>query len=247
MSRKVIPIVPRITTASHSRLVVFEQCKHRANLKFAQKLPEPERPLPPGKTEHANDRGTRIHDNAELFVRGKAKLCGELAMHFRPEYERLHELFKDGRVLLEENWAMTADWEITKWEAADAWLRLKLDHLVFIDDYEAVVIDLKTGRRQGNEVKHAEQTNIYQLVTFMRYPKLEKITTELWYPDINDLWRQEYRRDQGLRFLRKWTNRFTEMTNYNFTDEKTDANPSMFTCRYCMYGPKGNSICKRGV
>ena len=33
-------------------------------------VPEPERALRPGQTEHANDRGSRIHDNCELYVRG---------------------------------------------------------------------------------------------------------------------------------------------------------------------------------
>lgn len=248
MPRKVIPIVasPRIKTGSHSRLVVFEQCKHRANLKFAQRIPEPDRPLPPGKMEQANDRGTRIHTNGELYVRGQAKLCRELES-FRPEYDRLAELYKDGRVEMEENWAMDSEWEKCDWSSDHAFLRLKVDYVVHASETEAIVIDLKTGRREGNQVKHAEQTNLYQLTTFLRYPKLEVIHTELWYPDIEDLATQTYRRDQGLRFKRKWHERLTAMTNYEFTDEKTDANPNIFSCKYCMYGPKGNSICKRGV
>ena len=58
----------RIKAWSYSRLVDFEQCKLRAKLKYIDRIPEPARPLPPGKTEHANDRGTRIHDAGERFV-----------------------------------------------------------------------------------------------------------------------------------------------------------------------------------
>lgn len=242
----VIPIIPRITTGSHSRLVIFEQCKHRANLKYAQRIPEPERALLPGKTEHANDRGTRIHNNAELFMKGKAKLTPEL-FTFRPEMEELHRRYKLKQAIAEDEWGMTADWEPCAWNAKEVWLRLKLDFLVFLSGEEAVVIDLKTGRRQGNEVKHAEQTNLYQLVTFLRYAKLNTVHTELWYPDVNELHSQTYHRDQGLRYLRNWNNRLTRMTAYQFTDERTDANPSMFTCKWCMYGPKGSKICTRGV
>src|SRR5690348_11088772 len=89
---------------SHSRLVLFEQCKFRAYLKHGLKVPEPQRPLPPGKTEHANDRGSRIHDNAELFVKEKAKLCGELTRTFLPEFEQLRVMHKAGKVFMEEEW-----------------------------------------------------------------------------------------------------------------------------------------------
>ena len=68
----------RIKAWSYSRLVDFEQCKLRAKLKYIDRIPEPARSLPPGKTEHANDRGTRIHDAAERFVRGGVELLPEL-------------------------------------------------------------------------------------------------------------------------------------------------------------------------
>ena len=63
---------------SFSRLSIFEQCKLRTKLAYIDRIPEPPRPLPPGKTEHANDRGTRIHDAAERFVRGGAELLEDL-------------------------------------------------------------------------------------------------------------------------------------------------------------------------
>lgn len=231
---------------SHSRLALFERCKFATYLKHGLKIPEPPRPLPPGKTEHANDRGTRIHDNAELFVKGKGKLCGELRS-FVPEFEKLYEMYKKGLVFVEEEWAMDRNWEPVEWAAKEAWLRLKLDIMVRMSRTEAVVADLKTGRRIGNEIKHAEQTQLYQLVTFLREPELEKIHVELWYPDVDELHRQTYTRDQGLRFMRKFNERGNALTTYEFTGDEKDANPSMFTCRYCMYGPKGTGHCRRGV
>lgn len=240
-------VIPIINTWSHSRLSIFEQCKHRAYLKYVKKEPEPERPLPPGKTEHANDRGTRIHENGELFVKGKAKLNPELRKFFSPEFEKLYELYLAGQVKMEDEWAMTREWEPCDWSAQEAWLRLKLDALVFLSNTEAVAIDVKTGRRDGNEIKHAEQVQLYQLVTFLRYPELETIHTELWYVDIDELHVQTYRRDQGLRFKQKFNQRGEKITTYEFKGEKQDANPSIFTCKWCMYGPKGSRACSRGV
>ena len=49
----------RIKAWSYSRLVDFEKCKLSAKLKYLDRIPEPARPLPPGKSEHANDPAWR--------------------------------------------------------------------------------------------------------------------------------------------------------------------------------------------
>lgn len=229
-----------IPTWSFSRIQDFEQCKRRAKLKYLDKIPEPERPLPPGKTEHANDRGTRIHDAGERFARGGIELIPEL-QKFKPEFERLKALYATGNVSLEGEWAMDRSWEPVAWASSDAWLRLKLDALVFLSPTEAVAIDYKTGKRYGNEVKHNEQLQLYQLVTFLRYPKLETIHVELWYLDVDELVTVTYTRNQGLRFRRSFENRGNAMT----TCTEFPPNPNIFSCRWCPY--KGTEHCDKGV
>lgn len=245
---RVIPIIPIPTTFekpplkswSFSSLMDFEKCKFYTYLKRVQKIPEPERPLPPGKTEHANDRGSRIHDSAEQFVRGKMKFNPELRA-FETEFNAMQALFKQGQVSLEGEWGMSSGWEPAEWK--DAWLRLKLDALVFKSAHEAVAIDYKTGRKFGNEVKHSEQLQLYQLVTFLRYPQLETIHTELWYLDQDDITSMTFQRHQGLRFRAKWDMRASKMVGAT----EFPANPNIFTCKFCMYGPKGSGVCERGV
>lgn len=245
--QRVIPIVnpailvPPIKSWSFSSLGDFEKCKFYSFLKRVQKIPEPERPLPPGKLEHANDRGSRIHDHCELFVRGKEKKILPEMNKFEAEFESLKKQFVAGKVSLEGEWGMSADWEPADWK--EAWLRLKLDALVFLSETEAVAVDYKTGRKFGNEVKHAEQLQLYQLVTFLRYPKLEVLHAELWYLDQDELTTMTYRRSQGLRFLQKWDMRGKKMTS----TVDFPANPNIFSCKYCMYGPKGSGVCERGV
>ncbi len=237
----VIPIIP---TWSFSRLSVFETCKLRAKLAYIDKIPEPERPLPPGKSEHANDRGTRIHDGAEKFVRGTDPFLPEMEK-FRPEFEALRRLYERGQVSLEGEWGMNRDWEPCEWSGKNTWQRLKIDALIFLSDYEAVVVDYKTGKKFGNEVKHNEQCQLYQLNTFLRYPKLEVVHTELWYLDQDDLTAQSYTRQQGLRFRSNWDRRANNMTSAT----EFPPNPSVFSCRWCPYGPGDNKTgdCKRGV
>ena len=77
-----------IKSCSPSRLNDYESCPLKAKLKMIDKIPEPERPLPPGKTEHANDRGTRIHGEIEAFVKGTGPMPIE-ARRFKDELERM--------------------------------------------------------------------------------------------------------------------------------------------------------------
>ena len=238
---RIVDVVP-IHQWSASKRKTFEQCKYRALLMYGHKIPEPERPLPPGKTEHANDRGTRVHDQTEKFVLGEGQFPTEMGK-FRPELESLKQSYSKGLVSLEGEWAHDKNWEPVEWRSKKAWLRLKLDAIYFISKQEAVVVDYKTGKKFGNEISHAQQTQLYQLSAFTRYPDLEKVTTELWYPDVDDITQTTFTRQQGLRFKHSFTtigNTITECRDF-------PANPNIFTCKYCGYGPWGTGHCERGV
>jgi RecB family exonuclease len=233
----------QIKTWSYSRLVEFEKCKFRAKLLYLDKIREPERPLPPGKTEQANDRGTRVHTAAELYVQSPQpiELLSELAA-FAEEFEQLRTLYQEGKVSLEGEWGYNEGWQPVAWFSDDVWARVKLDALVMLEPDHAVVIDYKTGKKDGNEVKHADQMSLYQLSTFMRYPELEKVTVELWYLDQDALTRQVYTREQGMRHLKNFNKRGLAMT----TCTDFPANPNSYTCKWCRLGPRGSGVCKVG-
>lgn len=225
---------------SHSKYTDFAKCKRMFFLKHDQKIPEPERELRPGQTEHANDRGSRIHDSLEVYVRGLGDFPNE-AREFRPEFDHMRHLFGQGRVSLEGEWGMDRNWDIAPWKSA--WLRLKLDALVHANKEEAVVIDYKSGRRFGNEMKHGEQTQLYALNTFLRFPELEVVHTELWYLDVKELDHRVFTRDQALRFKRIWNNRGVEITSA----QAFPPNANIYSCQYCGYGPWGTGDCPDGV
>lgn len=231
-----------ISSGSYSRIAVFERCKFAAFLQYDQKIPEPERPLPAGKSEHANDRGTRIHTECELFVKGEGPFTPAMK-DFRPELEKMQRLYAAGAVSLEGEWGHARDWEPCDWKTA--WLRLKLDALVHLSPSHAVVIDYKSGRLYGNEIKHSEQGTLYVLCSFLRHPELETITVEFWYLDQNELTTKTFRRDQALRFRKNWESRMTKLT----TCEEFPPSPSIYGCRFCWYSkrPGGTGHCERGV
>jgi len=229
----------KIKSVSFSRLTDFEKCKYLAKLKYVDRIPEPARPRPPGKTEHANDRGTRIHEAAEHFVRGGIELIKELEP-FRDDLEELRRLFSEGAVTLEGEWAVNTEWEPVAWASSDAWCRMKLDVFVQTSPTTARVIDYKTGKRIGNEVKHTEQGQIYQLSTFLRFPELEEILVEFWYTDLGERDVKKYNRHQGTAYFDKYHNRFMKVTECDDFPPK----PNAFTCKWCPYN--GNA-CEYGV
>ena len=275
---------------SYSKLLDFEKCKKYFWLKHDQRVPEPERPLPPGKTEHANDRGTRVHTSCEEYINGTSNvLAPEADLHFGPQIDVLRVMFEDGLVSLEGEWAHSTAWDPCSWSGdweevnepedlgfpitkvkalperplaeviyaigqgrgkpakhyvwTPPWLRLKLDAMVMHDERTATVIDFKTGRKFGNEIKHGEQLQLYQLSTFIRYPQVETVFAELWYLDQNEVTSQKFTRRMGMQYREKFNKRAHALSTCN----NFAANPNKFTCKWCMYGPWGSGDCAVGV
>lgn len=231
-----------LKTWSHSRMVTFEQCPRRAKLQYVDRIPEPERHLPPGKTEHANDRGTRVHEAAELFVKGGVELIPELE-NFRTEFENLRALYKDGKVSLEGEWGHDQAWKPVAWMSTDVWVRLKLDAMVRLSPEHAVVIDYKTGKKVGNEIKHLEQGQLYAVATLARFPELEGVDVEFWYTDQNDISHHEYTNVEILKLREKFHQRGIRIT----TEMEFPARPSIFNCKWCPYGSWATGHCPDGV
>jgi hypothetical protein len=237
------PVDVKTRAWSNSRLTDFEKCKYYFQLKHIDKVPEPQRPLKPGQVEQPNERGTRVHNAAELFVKNPGvELAPELEK-FRDLFELLRAAHAEGKVSLEGEWGFNDAWEPVGYWSDDVWVRLKLDSLVRFDDKTACAIDYKTGKKDGNEFKHAEQMALYQLGCFMKYPELEVVHVELWYLDQDELTHQVYTRKQGLRHVKPYTQR----GNAVVTCSEFPPNPNQFSCRFCMYGAKGSGVCKSGM
>ena len=233
-----------ITSWSHSKLTEFEKCKYRTWLLHDQRVPEPQRPLPAGKTEQANDRGTRIHQAAEDYVRGiRPDLIPELSK-FEFELELLAVMFEDGIVSMEGEWALDQEWVPCDWK--EGWHRSKVDVIVHHSPTHATVIDYKSGRKFGNEVKHGEQMTLYALNAMVRFPELTHVTTELWYVDQKEGMNKSimtWPRHVALQHRAKFHQRGMALT----TCEVWPANPNMYSCQWCMYGPWGTNNCTVGV
>lgn len=220
-----------ISAWSYSRLSDFEKCRFKAFLKFVKKIPEEAHP--------AMLRGSAIHENAELYLDDQADLHPDLKKFFGDEFEKLKELKAQGLVTTEGQWGFDRDWATTDWFGARTWARIKLDAMVVKDDF-GIVIDYKTGRRLGNEIAHTEQGLLYQIGAFLRHPALQYVVVEFWYTDIDEIYRTEYSREEGLGHIKAFEKRALAMT------EARDfpPSPSIMNCRFCPY--KGKE-CEVGV
>ena len=150
---------------------------------------------------------------------------------------------------MEDMWTFDDTWEVCDPNDYDTiWLRIKLDVLLFSASRDtAYVIDYKTGKRYGNEIKHAEQTQLYALATALRYPDVQNIITELWYSDQDEIAHMHFTREQALKFFKNWNNKMLRMVN----EKMFPAKANMYACRYCpfktgligKYGPEGTGDC----
>lgn len=222
-----------IQSWSISRINVFEQCQYRAKLQWLDKIQD----LQP-KT--AADRGTAIHTEAEEYVLGKAPITSNLR-HFATDLTALQNHNVQGRVTCEEEWAYDRNWNVTDWRSG--WLRLKCDAVCHLTSSHVVVIDYKTGKRFGNEIKHAVQLQLYAVCALIRYPEVEQVTCELWYFDQNELASFTLHRRQLGKYLSIFDHKgrkFTETTNFK-------PNPNIITCKYCPYHPDRQNNCQYGT
>lgn len=242
-----------IQAGSPSLRDVYEECPKRAFLRAVKKIPEPERPPLANGKEYPNDRGSRLHDEAEAFVKGERDLPRELeGFYFQLHALRDHFMAPDSTVITEELWAFDEDWEPLppingrhQWDRH--WIRLKIDAFVMHSPQFATVVDYKTGKRSGNEIKHGDQVLEYAIASFMKYPTLEEIEVELWYFDQDEIERKAYTYDRAMRFLPRVERRYTNM----LSDSIFEPQPSKWNCRFCPYktgligklGPEGTGHC----
>lgn len=208
---------------SMSRLFDYENCPHAVFLTKVAKMPNPSGP--------AAERGTQIHDHIENYIRGEhANVIKE--MHgFIKLIDLLRDEFNEARAEVEGDWAFDRAWNVTGWSDKITWARFKLDAIHFESPTSAKVIDWKTGKKWGNELKHNQQGMGYAIAAFARYPELEYVGVQFAYLDKNDELRGSYTRQQAELLRPGLELRADKMT----TAQDFDPTPSFQACRWCPH------------
>lgn len=243
---------------SFSKLTLYESCPLQFKFRYIDKIPEPERPA-----DNPLERGNRIHNNLEMFVKNEPG--GDLADNeakriepFKPALNHLRTLYDCGMAHAEDNWFYNDAWEVepacgkcngclrgrTCYEAK-IWLWSKLDFFVIDEDNShAIVGDYKSGKSMYKAIEHVQQLQLYTAVAAIRYPHLAKITAELWYVDEGHVKSFTCTNEEAMRFI----GRFDQRVQRIYDDRFFRPNPNKITCAYCPYGPRrGNGHCPVGV
>lgn len=224
-----------VSAWSYSALKVFEECPYRTYISRVKRIPEPSSP--------AADRGSEIHQQAEDYVAGKLDAFPSTLAKFTDEFKVLFDLYAEGKVELEGEWAYTIDWQTTGWLADDCWARIKLDAFVREDETSARVIDYKTGKKFGNEIGHGQQCLLYAIGAFVREPALQLVQTELWYLDKGETTIKSFNREEAMLFMPRFHERAVVMT----TETDFEPKPSPNNCRWCSYRKGEYPECNWGV
>lgn len=239
----------RIETWSFNRLEDWTKCEYMALLKYGFKEAEPQEK----KNSDALVRGREHHDALYAFVRGelaREDLPKDLLKHIdKFDWDAARERYAAAPIdfVLEEEWAWDREWQPCEWMGATVWGRAKVDRAEWLDPEHTAIecVDYKTGKKFGNEVKHALQMQCYAVILFMRFPTLQSVKIWLQYTDEGKETKRSYTREQAQLFLKIFNERAGKMTDAL----KHRPKPSSINCAYCSYGPNngGSGVCEYGV
>ncbi len=220
---------------SHSSLQQFQTCPFRLYLRRVKRIKEPD--------SDAANRGTLIHDEAEAYVKGEREELpsAKKADEFENRFNLLKTMYDAGKVEMEQNWGFDIDWNPIEddgklYKNPKLWALTKLDVFIRENPTSARIIDHKTGKKWGNEVKHGGQAMEYAISAFMRFPELEHVTTEFWYLDTGEESIRTYTRGDIMLLLPRLTTRAIKLTSAT----KFPPKPSDTACKWCTYPASGD-------
>lgn len=231
---------PPIANWSPSSLRQFESCPYNLWLARVERQPRPDFDDDP---KHPLVRGSRIHKEAELYVRGEGPFTSDLRK-FRTQFEELRAKYEDGCVSVEQDWGFTIDWQPTEYLGPDCWALIKCDAIVIEDGGVVRVIDYKTGKKFGKEVIHGHQMQAYAVAAAARIPSAKLIVCELWYLDEGKSTIRKYPRPALNPIKERLSKRAVAMTSAIVFPPK----PNRGNCRYCDFGTaNGTGACAYAV
>lgn len=220
---------------SYSRYSDWRQCPLKAKLKHIDKRKEP--------GSAAMERGSKVHTDAEMFIKGTlAKLPAELKL-FKAEFAALRKLYRSKKLpmIVEDNWAFTKDWSETQWnDWVGCWVRIKLDCAHYIEPTVMVVTDWKTGKPSTYKtLEYMEQLSLYALSAMLLHPHLTRVQVRIGWTDVGQMYPDQplsYTREDVPKLTKEWNARVKPM----MTDTKFVAKPNSM-CKWCYFGTEGKA------
>jgi len=220
----------RLVSASYSRLADYEACPQRARFKYADKIPEPV------QEDSPLVRGSKIHEDIEHYISG---VTVELEHDFGSWNEFIDEMRQINisshptPITQEEMWLFDEAWRTTTFDNHErpVYYIAKLDLMQRVEPHAAVLVDWKTGKKDKNVIKHADQAMQYAIAAFMRFADLEDLVTIFAYLDADERTTMAISREEAMRQFAMLQPRLQRF----FADRTFMPRPSFFHCGYCPY------------
>lgn len=214
---------------SYSRWRDYCLCPLKAKLKYLMKMAEPE--------NEAMARGSAIHKKAEDYLKGLLKTVPKELKIFAALIKKLKS---NPTTLAEQSWAFTEKWVACGWFDKACWCRIKVDVSSEITETKVLVVDWKTGKLSDD---YLDQTDLYALGAFLKYPSADEVETQLAYvdhplSDSNPIC-VTYTRKDLPRLLKDWNTKSAPMMK-----DKTFAPKPNQKCRWCHYRADNGGPCK---
>ena len=216
--------MPLVKSWSYSAWAQFDLCPAQYKYERIEKRPT-------GPKPHF-DKGNRIHKNLENHVRHGAPLSAEIVK----EREFIAELrASKADKKLEEKWGFTKDWSPIGW--APAHFRAVLDVLVIYDQYEAEVVDWKSGKKYGH---NQDQMELFAVTVMQRFP-FERVSTRLVYVEVGGQEFGDFDRAQLTELTAKWESRAGDL----FAETAWLPRPNE-KCHFCDFSKSKGGPCRYG-
>lgn len=224
---------------SFSSAQSFDKCPKIVEHRYVLKTPKDER------DNSAAERGTAMHKELELYLEGVKKPSGSVgggdpAVYGNPvdpkqfkfegaaaeirELCELHPFTQEEMLYFNDKWEPVDSFN-------EAWLLAAMDVFISVSETECIIVDWKTGKKDGNEIKHMHQGQLYALAAWKRNPLLEKFTVIFVYIDQGSKTTATWKRGHLERIFPVWDKKGKEITSATVFKPI----PNKYSCRYCDY------------
>ena len=209
-----------------SKLDTFRECPAKFKYQFIEKRPQ--------QTSPALERGSKMHDDLEAFLRGWISTPPDSALEWKEQLEALKKL----DVITEQSWGFTKDWlKLPDWFHKDTWLRAKADAHYLKDGGDTlIIIDFKSGQYR---VPSTEQIELYAIAGLSVYPNVKKVIAQFWFIDANDTYEREYTALHLIELRRK----YEDYVKPIYTETAWEPQPSR-GCKWCSYSISRGGPCR---
>lgn len=228
---------------SYSRYSSYKQCPAQYRYKHILKLPEPKAP--------ALERGGQIHDLMAMIMEGKEdqEVLKDIINGYpelKAEIAECKNLYQENGGGVEQQLAITNDWEKAEWFEKDTWCRGIVDYWSnnAFGEGHAYLVDWKTGKYNNYALKnYQEQLELFCAILFANDSTIKTITPALFFLDAGLIWPEKLKKIPRIKSNDRIIVSWQERAMYMEQDTEWNPTPNPL-CKWCTFSRTKGGPCK---